>query len=189
MYPTSVIALRWVICTVVLVHLAASNCTVVYSLPKYSSYYYKKNIAGTFRTYMHSTESRLARSIDYTESSIPYYCHVRIGAATWFKSFTTQLSHFLAGSFAFSVSVSLLVHSSIPRIIATFTTSWAWNPWLQLRVCMSKGHLMMTSMKPNHSNHLATVYKHIRAPPWGMLLVYNPSSLGRYLTNTCIVHT
>ena len=58
---------------------------------------------------MHSTESRLARSIDYTESSIPYYCHVRIGAATWFKSFATQLSHFQAGSFSFSVSVSLAV--------------------------------------------------------------------------------
>ena len=40
-------------------------------------------------------------------------------AATLFRFIATQLSHCLAGSFSLSVSVSLLVYSSIPRIIAT----------------------------------------------------------------------
>ena len=69
--------------------------------------------------YMYRTESSLARSVDSTEAA---YRTTAIGTATWFRSFTTQLSHFLAGSFSFSVSVSLLVQLSIPRIIATCTS-------------------------------------------------------------------
>ena len=62
---------------------------------------------------------------------------------------------------------------------------------LQLRKCVSEGHSMMTSMKPNHSNHLATIYKHIKAPLRGMLLVYNPDRSiprGGALTNTYGIH-
>ena len=44
-----------------------------------------------------------------------------------------------------------------------------------------EGHLMMTPMKPNHSNHLVTVYKHAKAPPTKDVAAYNPSSLKRYV--------
>ena len=97
-------------------------------------------------------------------------------AATWFRSISgdswLKLSHCLAGSFSFSVSVLLLVNSSIPRITAA---SWTWNPWLQLRMRVSEGHLMMTSMKPNHSNHIATVCKDVKVPPTQDVADYNPS--------------
>ena len=94
-------------CTAVLVHSAAS----VYSLPKHSSFYYKKNIAEMFRMYMYSTESSLVRSIDYTESSIPYYCY-RHSHLVWLFRYSTQpfLSRLIL-LFSLGGTVGPFVHS------------------------------------------------------------------------------
>ena len=94
------------------------------------------------------------------------YCHL----INWCNhqvhaSFATQLRHFLAGLFSFSVSVSLLLLHG--HGIHDSSSAYA---------C----HLMMTSIKPNHINHLATVCKHVNAPPTWDVAVYNPSFLRQY---------
>ena len=103
------------------------------------------------RTVLASLDALLgaANSLAGQDLSVPYVCDVnRNYAATWFRSIATQLIHCLAGSFSFSVSVSLLVHLSIPRIIATSWSVESVTPAQRARVRIQS---MMTSMKPLQS--------------------------------------
>ena len=107
----------------VVIALAPCYCTVAGQYQQYSLLpkvnWFRAYCTESVVPYCHqSAQPLVSRAKTFPSLTVRYAVTETAMAPTWF-TIATQLSHCLAGSLSFSVSVLLLVHSSIPRIIAT----------------------------------------------------------------------